>query len=158
MRKKILLLMVFAVVSLTASAQFEQKKMYVSTALSGVGMSYSEDTDFTCGIHALGGYFIADNVMVFGRCGYYRLMKENFFEAGVGGRYYMSQNGIYLGGSMDFSGKSGQDYLFLTPEVGYAFFINRNLTIEPAVYYNMCLNDFSDGSRVGLKIGLGFYF
>jgi hypothetical protein len=43
-------------------------------------------------------------------------------------------------------------------EVGYAFFVNKNITIEPAVYYKMSLADFSDNSTVGLKIGFGFYF
>lgn len=43
-------------------------------------------------------------------------------------------------------------------EAGYCFYVNHYLSIEPAVFYNLCLNDFSDGSKVGLKIGLGFYF
>ena len=41
---------------------------------------------------------------------------------------------------------------------GYTFYLNHYLAVEPAVYYKMSTNDFSDGSTVGLKIGLGFYF
>ena len=41
-------------------------------------------------------------------------------------------------------------------EVGYAFFINRSVTIEPAVYYNHSFKS-CDYSTVGLKIGLGIY-
>ena len=43
-------------------------------------------------------------------------------------------------------------------EVGYAFFLNRYLTVEPAIYYKMSLDDFSDKSTVGLRVGFGFYF
>ena len=43
-------------------------------------------------------------------------------------------------------------------EVGYAFFLNRHVTIEPALYYKMSLHDFSGNSTVGLRIGFGYYF
>jgi hypothetical protein len=65
------------------------------------------------------------------------------------------------------SSGAGAEYSHFTPnnndlripvEVGYAFFVNKNITIEPAVYYKMSLADFSDNSTVGLKIGFGFYF
>ena len=46
----------------------------------------------------------------------------------------------------------------LTPEVGYCFYVNHFLSLEPSLYYNISLNDFSDSSKVGLKLGLGFYF
>ena len=38
------------------------------------------------------------------------------------------------------------------------FFINKFITIQPAIYYKMSTNDFGGGSTVGLKIGAGFYF
>ncbi len=39
-------------------------------------------------------------------------------------------------------------------EAGYAFFLTRTVTIEPAAYWN--IND--DRSKFGLKVGFGFYF
>ena len=41
-------------------------------------------------------------------------------------------------------------------EVGYAFYINRSVTIEPAVYYDHSFKN-SDYSTVGLKVGIGIY-
>ena len=41
-------------------------------------------------------------------------------------------------------------------EVGYAFFINRSVTIEPAVYYDQSFKK-SKYSTVGLKVGIGIY-
>ena len=71
---------------------------------------------------------------------------------GVGGRYYFTQNGIYMGLGLQYEhATKSVNNLQLCPEVGYAFFVNRFITIEPAVYYHMSLNDFSDGSKVGLK-------
>ena len=43
-------------------------------------------------------------------------------------------------------------------EVGYAFFVNRFITIEPSLYYKMSLHDFSDNSTFGFNIGIGFFF
>ena len=42
-------------------------------------------------------------------------------------------------------------------EVGYAFFLSRTVTIEPAVYYNQSLKNHSDYSEFGLKVGFGIY-
>ena len=43
-------------------------------------------------------------------------------------------------------------------ELGYAFFINDKITIEPALYYKQSLSNHKDYSTVGLKIGLGMDF
>jgi hypothetical protein len=45
----------------------------------------------------------------------------------------------------------------LAVDCGYAFFLSRTVTIEPAVYYDLGFKD-SDLSKFGLKLGFGFYF
>ena len=42
-------------------------------------------------------------------------------------------------------------------EVGYAFFLSRTVTIEPAIYYVQSFKKHSDYSSVGLKVGFGIY-
>ena len=42
-------------------------------------------------------------------------------------------------------------------EVGYAFFLNKNVTIEPAIYYDQSFKNHSDYSKIGFKLGLGVY-
>ncbi len=151
-----LLLLVMAV---GANAQFNKKTKYISASATGFGMSYSSGEKFTMGLEFTGGYFIRDAWMVYGRLGYDHTRYTDNFQLGAGGRYYFTQNGVYLGLGLQYAHATKSiNNLHLTPEVGYAFYINRFLTIEPAVYYNMSLNDFSDGSKVGLKVGLGFYF
>ena len=74
-------------------------------------------------------------------------------------RYYFRENGIFLGagGEFDHFTKSRNDVM-IPVEVGYCFYINHYVAIEPSVYYKMSLDDFSDKSTVGLKIGFGFFF
>jgi hypothetical protein len=40
--------------------------------------------------------------------------------------------------------------------VGYAYFLNRTVTIEPELYFNLSTKDF-DRSSYGLRIGIGIY-
>ncbi len=41
--------------------------------------------------------------------------------------------------------------------MGYAFFISKTVTIEPALYYDQSLKDHSQYSTIGLKVGIGIY-
>jgi opacity protein-like surface antigen len=159
MRKLALLLAVLAV-SLTASAQFEEGKKYVGLSATGLDFNYSGKNDFKIGMEARGGYFLFDNLMATGSLKYDNNGKApDCFSVGVGGRYYILQNGIYLGANVEFI-HADTNYNDLMPgvEVGYAFFLNRYLTIEPALYYQQSFKKHSDYSCVGLKVGFGFYF
>lgn len=159
-----LLAILMAVTSLSASAQFQKGTSYLNTSLTGLNLSYSKDQKVTFGLEATGGCFVEDAWMVYGRFGYdHQFVSHakdiNNVKLGAGARYYIMQNGLYLNMGMQYEHRGTQsNYLQLTPEVGYCFYINRYLSIEPSVYYDLCLNKFSDGSTVGLKLGFGFYF
>lgn len=157
--KKALLTLLFAVVSMGAFAQFEQNTKYISTSLTGLNLSYNKATDFHLGLQATGGYFIQDGWMILGQLGYDHMKGHNDFTLGAASRYYMEQNGLYLnlGAKYQYMGP-GINNVYLTPEVGYCFYVNHHLSIEPAVYYDLCVNNFSDYSTIGLKVGFGFYF
>ena len=128
--KKIFFALLFAVVSMSASAQFERYTSYLNTSLTGLNLSYSKDQKVTFNV-----------------------------KMGVGARYYIVQNGLYLNMGLQYEHREPKfNYVQLTPEVGYCFYLNHYVSIEPAVYYDLCLNKFSEGSTVGLKLGFGFYF
>ena len=46
----------------------------------------------------------------------------------------------------------------ITPEVGYCYFLNKTVTLEPSIYYDMSLSSFSKKSKLGLRVGIGLYF
>lgn len=157
--KKLLLFIVLLAGALSAHAQFDQGTKYVGTSLSGLGLSYSSSEKFRFGVEATAGYFVSDCLMLRGNISYDHTCKINDVAVGAGARYYFDQCGVFMG--------AGAEYVHFTPksndvqiplEVGYAFFINRFITIEPSVYYKMSLDSFSQKSTVGLRIGLGFYF
>ena len=157
--KKIILCALVAMCSIAASAQFEAGKAYFNVSSTGVGLSYSKCEKLNFDLAATAGCFLAQDWMAYGRVGYDHRYHSDNVALGLGVRYYIEQNGIHLGfGGLYEHVTSSINNLYITPEVGYTFFLNQYLTIEPAIYYNVSLNDFSDGSKIGARLGFGFFF
>ena len=159
MKKKLYLVVMAMMLAMAAHAQFEKDKIYVGASMSGLGISYngSEKTNF--GLDAKGGYMIMDNVMLTGSLGYHKMEDvPSVVSLGVGGRYYIEQNGIYLGAYLNYSHmyESCDDFQ-PSVQIGYAFFLSRTVTIEPEIYYNQSFKSHKDYSKVGLRIGVGVY-
>ena len=147
-------------IATVAFAQFTKGTKYANLSLSGLDLSYSGAEKFHFGMEAMGGYFFMDKVSANGLIEYDNGGdNSSVFTLGVQGRYYISQNGIYLAAGVKYKhvGSSYDDFL---PgiEVGYAFYLNHYITIEPAIYYDQSFKNHSDYSKIGLKIGAGFYF
>ena len=156
--RKLMLSLLLMMAAMGAKAQFEKGTTYVSASTTSLGLSYSSNEKLNFGLELNGGYFIQRRGC-FMESWVRPYALDRHFQMGVGGRYYFTQNGIYMGLGLQYEhATKSVNNVQLCPEVGYAFFVNRFITIEPAVYYHMSLNDFSDGSKVGLKLGLGFYF
>ena len=160
MKKILTALLLLLAVTTTARAQFKQGTYYVGASLTGLNMSYSKNTDFQLGLNADAGYFIIDKLMLHGTLGIDSHPGDaKRFTMGGGARYYFLENGISLGAGLEFSHLSpGIDNLRLPFEVSYTYYLNHHVAIEPAAYYRLSLNDFSGGSEVGVRLGLGFYF
>lgn len=157
--KKILTALLVFFVALQADAQFQQGTKYVGASLSNLGMSYSKKSEFRFGVNADAGYFFVDNWMLHADVGYEHTKATDDFFAGASLRYYIKQNGLYLSAGAEYAHKTKSDNdLYVPVEIGYTFYLNNKVAIEPAVYYKMSTNDFADGSTVGLRLGLGYYF
>ena len=162
MIRKLSLMVVALMMAIAAHAQFEQGKKYISASFSGLDMGYNGSSEFNVGLQAKGGYFLADNLAVVGLIGYNHVGGDDEtpdrVSLGVQGRYYIIQNGIYLGAGATYK-HANHNYNDIMPgvEIGYAFFINRHVTIEPAIYYEQSFKDHSKYSNVGLRLGLGIY-
>jgi hypothetical protein len=70
-------------------------------------------------------------------------------------RYYAQNAFLQLRYGYSRSGSSGQSTL--GADLGYAIFVNKNVAIEPAFYYERYLSA-PTGANLGMKIGLQFYF
>jgi hypothetical protein len=164
--KKILFTACVLLTSLGANAQFEKNSWVVNPTITGVEYSYSDANKNHLGLNAQGGAFVIDNVALLLKMGGDWTKTVNMYSVGVGGRYYFSNTGIYAGSGLYFTRwahnndreqQGHRDEYGLTIDLGYAFFLSRTVTIEPAVYYDLSFKD-NDLSKFGLKLGFGFYF
>ncbi|MDY6318458.1 MAG: hypothetical protein SPL37_02880 [Prevotella sp.] len=158
--RKITLLLMALVMTISANAQFKAGKGYVGASLTGLDLHYNGQDKLKLGVEAKAGYLPWDNIMLLAEAGIQHNGDSDVpddIRVGVGARYYITQNGLYLGANCKLVHAS-HNYNDLMPgaEVGYAFFINRSVTIEPAVYYDQSFKK-SKYSTVGLKVGIGIY-
>lgn len=159
--KKIIMLFAALMLTLSANAQFEKDKIYVGASLSGLDLSYNGKNDLHLGVEGKLGYLVEDNWMILADAGYQHVGDDDVADeiyAGVGGRYYIVQNGLFLGANAKLIHAS-HDYNDIMPgvEVGYAFFLSKTVTIEPSIYYQQSFKNHSDYSTIGLKVGIGIY-
>lgn len=159
--KKVFVMLVALFTVVAAHAQFEKSKVYCGASLSGLNLSYNGAEDLNLGLDAKLGYMLEDNLMLLGQIGYNHNGRDgvdDYFSVGAQGRYYIAQNGLYLGVGAKFV-HAYSNYNDVMPglEVGYSFFLNRTVTIEPAVYYDQSFKNHSDYSTIGLRVGVGIY-
>lgn len=160
MKRILLAILAGLFIGTNASAQFEKDKWYANASMSDFGLSYSKRSDFALKLGLSGGYMFEDDWMLLAEIGLDCSNSDcNSVFAGAKARYYIEQNGLFLSfGCKWLHEKKNVNDFQLTPEVGYCFFLNKHVTIEPSVYYDMSLTDFSEYSKVGLKVGFGIFF
>ena len=145
--------------SATSFAQFEQGKKYVSASLSGSNLHFTGAEKWKLDINGKVGYMLQDNLMALAQFDYgYRKFEPNTLMMGVGARYYIVQNGLFLGAGANYLHNPQFDDFMPTVQLGYAYFLNRTVTIEPELYYNLSLKDHTQYSGFGFRIGIGIYF
>lgn len=160
--KKLVMLVCLLVVTVAARAQFEKGTIILNPSITGLDFSYSKNDDAKFGIEAQAGSFLADGFALLVNMGADWAKEIDKYSLGTGVRFYFNTTGVYLGTGLDWERyrlKGGYDHndWGVGIEAGYAFFLSRTVTIEPAVYYKWRFND-DDLSRFGIKVGFGFYF
>ena len=165
MKRFVLMTFCGLVFSLTSNAQFQDRlpfakdKFYTSASLSNFNLEHSNSESWKMGLNAKCGYLFEDDWMVTGNLEYdWHKTSPNDLTAGAGIRYYIEQNGLYLGAGANYVHSVDFDDFRPNVQLGYAFFLNRTVTIEPEIYYNLSFKDHHDYSGFGLRIGFGIYF
>ena len=155
--KKIALFAVMLLVSIAANAQFEKGKIYGEASLSSFNLG-SDAKKFQFGIGARGGYLFMDNVMALGEIRFNHSEGSNdTYTFGAGARYYIEQNGLYLGAMLKFKRNAAKKNDFMPGvHIGYAFFLSQKITLEPELYMDFSTRGF-ENSSYGLGVGIGIY-
>ena len=160
--KKLALALCLLAVSFTAQAQFEKGTMILNPSVTGLDFSYSKNDDAKFGIGAQAGTFLADGFALMVKYWSRLVATEGYIYTRYRNALLFQYNGIYLGVVLTGNGSVTRVVAItndwgLGIEAGYAYFLSKTVTIEPAVYYKWRFDD-SDNSRFGVKIGFGFYF
>ncbi len=159
--KKLVFIVCLLIVSIGAQAQFEKGTWIINPYTTGLGFSVSKAEKVQFGLGVKAGNFLADNIALMVEAGADWSKPQSNYLIGTGGRYYFDKIGIYLGAGLQldrtrWKGGSHNTQFGLGVDAGYAFFISRTVTIEPAIYYNWCFNH-GDQSKFGIKLGFGIY-
>ena len=111
-------------------------------------------TSFSLGLD--GGYFFMDDLAVKVGLGYFDINDVSAFNYKIGAEYYI--DGQFPVG-VDFTGSSfdGGSANWVGLQAGYAYFLSENVSVKPAVRYNIGLDDGQEGLFQGL-IGFALYF
>ena len=161
MKRRIAFMLVSLFVTLAANAQFEHDKVYIGGSLTGLDLSYNGLSHLNLGLQAQGGYMVDDGLMLLGQMSIQHNGTEgmpDLISVGAGGRYYIQQNGIYLDVNLKLL-HANHNYNDVMPgvEVGYAYFVSKTVTVEPAIYYDQSFKKHGDYSTFGFRIGIGVY-
>jgi hypothetical protein len=164
--KKLLMAAIGLMMALSANAQylnspenvFYQGKWMIGASASGLDLSWHKGQKWNLDLEAKGGYLLVDDWMITGKLGYNNsTYGHSAFLVGAGMRYYIEQNGIYVGVGGKYAHTEVFDNFLPEANVGYAFFLSRHITIEPESYYELSTKC-SDYSGLGLKVGFALYF
>lgn len=161
MKKLVFLMVCLLVVSVSAHAQFEQGKWIINPSFTGMGFSVSKAEKAQFGLGFKAGNFLAEGIALMVEGGADWSKPKSVYSLGTGGRFYFNKTGIYLGAGLRLDRerlKGGYHHteFGLGVDAGYAFFLSRTVTLEPAIYYNWCFNQ-GDMSKFGIKLGFGIY-
>ena len=158
--RKMIVVALALLTSVAAHAQFESGKKYLGASLTGLNLSYNGTQDLSLGVQAKAGYMVETDWMLVGQAEYQHSGVDgvkDYFAVGGQGRYYIEQNGLYLGAGAKLVHSGGYNDVMPGVEIGYSFFISKEVTIEPAVYYDQSFKNHADYSTIGLKVGIGVY-
>ena len=168
--KKIIFTIVAVTFACTTFAQvpvqLEKGNIFIETQSTGVGIRFTNGVSLNIG--GTGGYFVMDKLMIGGVLGLNVISQQTqdgwgnsstqtstSFDFGAGARYYFLANstgGLFATGLLKITVGSGDAIFGVAFNGGYAFFLNKYISIEPLMWLDL---PFAKGTRVNFGIGAG---
>ena len=124
--------------------QFEKGKVYCGASLTGLNLSYSGSSELNLGLQGQAGYLFADNLMAVGNLSYQHTGKEgvkDYVSVGVQADIISFRMVSISDWEPGLAHTGSYNDVMPGLEVGYAFFVSRTVTIEPAVYYDQSFKE-----------------
>tara|TARA_B100001142_G_scaffold329209_1_gene391688 strand:+ start:445 stop:897 length:453 start_codon:yes stop_codon:yes gene_type:complete len=148
--KKFFTILCAAMLSFGVSAQTDAGNMYLG-ATSNLTLDFGDTENMN--FDALAGYFMMDNLAVMAILKYSKAGDaDGEFGFGAGVRYYM--NNIY--GQFKYE-IPGEDQSEMAIGLGYAAYLNDNVSVEPSFNYIMGDNNGADNNYMTLKVGFALH-
>ena len=118
-------------------------------------LSVDGNTAWSIGLE--GGYFIMDDLALKVGLGYSDDSVDNAFNYKLGAKFYIASQ-FPVG--IDFTGTSsdGYDASWVGLQAGYAWFVSDTVSIEPALRYNVTLDENKADSAFQALIGFALHF
>ncbi len=167
-----LLLFIFSLSFFEANAQTEKSEIYIQGAsnlnFSNLNFDNSRSSEFR-GNGSL-GYFVADNFLLALEMYYLSEGSNKTYSYGAKGRYYL--NNFFLGAGYRHGGynsekssgiyyprtfESRTTFDLINFEIGYAFFLNEIIALEPTLTYVTYLNT-NDLNNLAFNLSVAVYF
>ena len=128
----------------------------------GVGSTgfYFSSTDgvLSFNLGAEGGYFIADNLALKFGLGYGEVDgKGDPIAYKIGAKYYIKKM-IPVEISYNGVGLASIDPIYVGAQAGYAFFLGKNISIEPGIRYNFATHRDNFDDKLQLNVGFALHF
>ncbi|MEN2489988.1 hypothetical protein AAYQ05_19455 [Flavobacterium sp. B11] len=120
----------------------------------------SRDGETEWGLGVEGGYFVANNLAVKAGLGYNDFgHSSNAFSYKVGAKYYLLNKfpleASYTGASIK---DADENPSYVGLQGGYAWFVGKNISIEPGLRYNISMNEDYGKDVFQLNIGFALHF
>lgn len=157
--KKLLFLCLIGM-SFNSNAQIEKGTMLIGGSVRFNHMISENSSRTSLHFSPNAGYTVFKNFVVGGNASFNYNKDYHSWSISPYIRYYYK--GAFLEGGYGFSqsvyGDYKTDYSFLNLELGYAAFLNKNVALEPALYFDrqFRMGDYQY-SNFGLKLGLQIY-
>jgi len=138
--------------------QIQKGSILIETVATSMNLKLTNGVVF--GLNGAGGYFIIDKLAGLTGISLNAADGGTVFEFSLGGRYYpltLWKGSLFGDFLFNLHTQKGSTYVGIGINAGYAFFLNRNVSVEPLLYLNVPFKKGVGGVAFGLAAAIAIY-